>query len=313
MYYEPAMDVSSMIDTLDVIHHGRDLRVARDPVWGVSGVELSLTIKLFPQALHAKDGFLEMPGKGVEAIGEHVISGRKVLEVDGYRVISFVHSWSIDDPGWGMGGLGLVDEAYLNEYLLDAWWIRSTSGSGTDLRGLLCEPLLNTRRVDWFVNDAASPVVWLGSAGGHVYLGERRRSLATGNLQVRVTCQADFGGDSAGVIGWCHAEIADGVVNVLELFVWPPYRQEGIAQSMMMLLAAQARMAGCGSWQMNVTRADDQVRPYQDEPDLLPRWLTDVPRRPRAGTTIASVSSGDLDDLLDRLDFAARSRGHGAT
>jgi len=76
-----------------------------------------LGIQVFKRMLKTRIGIVSMPKKGERSLGGHAIA--TCGYDDKKELVKFKNSWSIK---WGDKGYGYLSYAYIERYMMDAWF-----------------------------------------------------------------------------------------------------------------------------------------------------------------------------------------------
>ncbi len=232
----------------------------------LSGVEVAFLA--YESIYDAPLGRIPMPGSDEDCVGSHnvrLIGGDHIAQT-----FDFVNSWG---PEWGNNGHGQLTLEYLEEYGWDAWlgWdVHHGPPSATipEIFQLLHDsdpvPSYELKRL-WTKRVPQGRDTAVGPQGEYDIRWFKHASL-TGRCDVNVV-EARLG---SVLVGWCmglerqRRESGEHVLQLFELFVWPPYRGKGVARSLIDALLRFASFWNASTLEVVVHNVD--------HPDLdLPR------------------------------------------
>lgn len=201
----------------------------------IAGVDVAF--EAYESIFDAPEGNIPMPTESERFVGSHNV------RLTGWdlnaNLFRFDNSWG---PEWGDRGRGTMSRQYVEEYGWDAWFgwdlhhgppsavidkIFDVLAAGGERIPTYDIRRLWSTRIPQGRDSAAGPE-------GRYDVRWFRHASVTGRCEVDVI-EARL---NSILVGWCmalearHRESDEHALLVFELFVWPPYRQAGVAHCM---------------------------------------------------------------------------------
>ena len=296
-FYERLRSLDELIAAmrLDTALSDRGLKAGQKPI-------LSVITTIFPSMFDAPHGMVPLPETDERPIGDHVV----MAVAFEHEHLFFEHNWG---PDWGLSGRGCFSVDYLNRFLRDAWAVRLRGGPSAD--GTL--PYQDTaadlgpsdERFDKLFLHTWDEDEWTGFRTLHRgtvldVLGRWLVGAADGCLWFQCIAVLREAEGGPLIVGWIHIRGTLGGADVEELFVWPPYRQRGIATALVghaLLTAFCETPWQWGRWTWLEQEADAVIRRLSPTKPHVPTWL----RRLLGNPNGAILDRKRLLGLLGRL------------
>jgi GNAT superfamily N-acetyltransferase len=260
-----------------------------------------VAVTIFPSLFDAPDGIAPMPEDDEHPIGDHIVISL------GFELghLYFLNNWG---PEWGVNGIGCFSANYLKHYWREAWSRRWLTGPwpnppkvASDL-GPSNEHLSKLLGGAWDQHETAG---FFALHRGTVIDFFGRWLIGFIDGSVRLQCIAVLHEAEARplLVGWMHIHGTPYGADVEELFVWPPYRERGIATALagqVLFYAAQTPWQHA-RWRWQALEADTIMRQRAQRKPRIPSWLDHLISNPDNAMTNQAQFLG----LLERL---AKSR-----
>jgi hypothetical protein len=257
-----------------------------------------VVVAIFPSMFDAPDGIVPMPEGDEHTIGNHIVISL------GYRdeQIFFLNNWG---PEWGNEGIGTYSMDYVKRYWREGWSMRQLTGPRPDLKGGLGPSRKRWRQLLAGAWDEHESTHFFALHYGAVVDVFARWLIGVSDGSMRLQCIAVLHEAQARplIVGWMHIRGTSDGAEVEELFVWPPYRERGIATTLagQSLLYAAETPWQHGRWHWHELEADAIMRERSLWKPRISSWLDDLLSNPDGAMT-------NRDQFLTLLERLAKSQ-----
>ena len=253
-----------------------------------------VAVAIFPSMFDAPNGIVPMPEDDERSIGEHIAIAL------GYRHehLFFLNNWG---PEWGVQGIGAYSIEYVKRYWREVWSTRWLTGPSPDLGGDLGP---SSERRDKLLAGA-----WDEHESTHFFalhygavvdvFGRWLIGASDGSMWLQCIAVLHEAQARPLIVGWMHIHGTSNGAEIEELFVWPPYRERGIATT----LAGQALLYTAGTpwqhgrWRWHELEADAIMRERSQRKPRIPSWLNSLLSNPDSAVT----NQAQFLTMLERL------------
>jgi GNAT superfamily N-acetyltransferase len=253
-----------------------------------------VAVSIFPSMFDASDGIVPMPEDDESSIGDHIVISL------GYKDdhLFFLNNWG---PEWGVQGIGAYPIDYVRRYWRDAWSVRGLTGPHPDLGGSLGPSSERWHKLiegAWDEHESTNFFALHYGAVVDVF-GRWLIGVSDGSMWLQCIAVMHEAESRPLIVGWMHIRGTSDGADVEELFVWPPYRERGLATTLAghALLYAATTPWQHGRWRWQELEADAIMRERSQWKPRIPRWLNELLSNPDSGVT----GQADYLSLLERL------------
>ncbi len=288
-FYERLRSPDELISAMQ-LHHSlsdRGVRFGNLP-------KQMVVVSIFPSMFDAPNGIVPMPEDDERSIGDHIVISLGY----NYDHLFFLNNWG---PEWGVKGTGIYPIDYVRRYWREAWSVRSLTGPHPDLGGSLgpsSERWHTLIAGAWDDHESTNFFALHYGAVVDVF-GRWLIGVSDGSMWLQCIAVLHEVETRPLIVGWMHIRGTSDGADIEELFVWPPYRERGIATT----LAGQALLYAArtpwqhGSWCWHESAADALMRERSNWKTRIPSWLDHLLSNPDGAVT----NQAQFLTLLERL------------
>lgn len=251
-----------------------------------------VAVSIFPSMFDAPSGIVPMPEDDEHSIGDHIVIS------PGYKDdhLFFLNNWG---PEWGVQGIGAYPIDYVRRYWREAWSVRGFTGPRPDLGGPLGPSNERWRKLIADAWDESTNFFALHYGAVVDVFGRWLIGVSDGSIWLQCIAVLHEAEAQPLIVGWMHIRGTSDGADVEEFFVWPPYRERGIATTLAghALLYAATTPWQLGRWRWHELEADAIMRERSHWKVRIPNWLNQLLSNPDNGVT----SQAEFLALLERL------------
>jgi GNAT superfamily N-acetyltransferase len=253
-----------------------------------------VVVSIFPSMFDAPNGIVPMPAGDECSIGDHIVISL------GYKEghLFFLNNWG---PEWGVQGIGAYPIDYIRCYWREGWSVRGLTGPHPDLGGSLGPSSERWRKLIEGAWDEHETTNFFALHYGAVVdvFGRWLIGVSDGSLWLQCIAVLHEAETGPLLVGWMHIHGTSEGADIEELFVWPPYRERGIATTLAghALLYAATTPWQHGRWRLHELEADALMRERSQWRPRIPGWLDQLLSNPDGGVT----GQAEFIALLERL------------